>query len=219
MSTSLLSWCNDIPESELGGVLQAAMHGAARGLSGLAEYPIHVTTLRLETVPIAQMATHAGDPETEVVGIYLLMEGDCSGQAILMLSLASALNLADVLLNVPPGTSTHLGEMERSALAEAGNLVVSYFLNAVATFLKKPRLLQPSPPTVMVDMLGAVLDVVMTPVAVVSDDLMIVEAAFTQGTSTNGGSDRAIRVHFWVLPDAAQIRQASSKLARSEHTP
>jgi len=129
------------------------------------------------------------------------------------------LNLADVLLAVPPGTSTHLGEMERSALAEAGNLVVSYFLNAVATFLKKPRLLQPSPPTVMVDMLGAILDVVMTPVAVVSDDLMIVEAAFTPGTSTNGGSDRAIQVHFWVLPDAAQIRQVSSKLARSEHTP
>ncbi len=146
MSKSLSSWCNDIPESALGEVLQAAMHGAARGLSGLAGHPIHVTTLCLETVPVAQVATHAGDPETEVVGIYLMMEGDCSGQAILMLSLTSALNLADVLLNVPPGTSTHLGEMERSALAEVGNLMVSYFLNAVATFLKKPRQLQPSPP-------------------------------------------------------------------------
>jgi chemotaxis protein CheC len=217
VSASLLSWCDDIPESELGEVLQAAMHGAARGLSGLARHPIHVTTLRLETVPIAQVATHAGDPETEVVGIYLVMEGDCSGQAILMLSLASALNLADALLNVTPGTSTHLGEMERSALAEAGNLMVSYFLNAVATFLKRPRLLQPSPPAVMVDMLGAVLDEVMTPVAVVSDDLTIAEAAFAQGASTDGGSDRTIQVHFWVLPDAAQIRQASGRSAKSEH--
>jgi hypothetical protein len=71
----------------------------------------------------------------------------------------------------------------------------------------------------MVDMLGAVLDVVMTPVAAVSDDLMIVEAVFTRGTSTNGGSDRAIQVHFWVLPDAAQIRQVSRKSAKSGHTP
>ncbi len=217
MSKSLLSWCNDIPESELGQVLQAAMRGAARGISGLAEHPIDITTLRLETVPIAQVATHAGDPETEVVGIYLLMEGDCSGQAILMLSLDSALSLADVLLKAPPGACTHLGEMERSALAEAGNLMVSYFLNAVATFFKKPGLLQPSPPTVMVDMLGAVLDVVTTPVAAVTDDLMIVEAAFTQATGANGGSGRTIRVHFWVLPDAAQVRQASSKLTGSEH--
>jgi chemotaxis protein CheC len=131
-----------------------------------------------------------------MIGVYLLIGGGLRGQAILILPLPSALNLVDLLMGEPPGTATELGEMERSALGEVGNLIVSYFLSAVADLVGMPQLLRPSPPAVMVDMLGAILDVIITPVAAVRDDLLIVETAFegVQGT---------VQARFWVLPDPA----------------
>jgi chemotaxis protein CheY-P-specific phosphatase CheC len=73
-------------------------------------------------------------------------------------------------------------------------MAVSYFLNAVSGISKTPELLRPSPPAVMVDMLGAILDVIVTPVAAVRDDLLIIETAFKDGAG-------AIQGRFWVLPD------------------
>ena len=72
--------------------------------------------------------------------------------------------------------------------------LASYFLNGVASLEEVPDLLRPSPPAVMVDMLGAILDVIVTPVAAVRDDLLIIETVFRD-------SRRAIEGRFWVLPD------------------
>jgi chemotaxis protein CheC len=130
----------------------------------------------------------------ERVGIYLVLGSGLRGQAILILPLDSALNLADLLMGEQPGTATYLGIVERSALAEVGNMAVSYFLNAVSTISETPELLRPSPPAVMVDMLGAILDVIVTPVAAVRDDLLIIETAFRDSAG-------AIQGRFWVLPD------------------
>jgi chemotaxis protein CheC len=129
-----------------------------------------------------------------MVGIYLLMQGDLNGQAIMIFPLDSALNLADLLLDAPPGTATSLGELERSALAEVGNLTVSYFLNAMSALTGKP--LRPSPPAVMVDMLGAILDVVAVSAAATSDELLIVETMLQE-------PDGDVQGRFWVMPDPA----------------
>jgi chemotaxis protein CheC len=79
-------------------------------------------------------------------------------------------------------------------LAEIGNMTLSYFLNATATLADAPELLQPSPPGVMVDMLGAILDVVVTSVGAVRDDMLIVDTGF-------GDAAGNVQGHFWVLPD------------------
>lgn len=126
--TTLASWLHETSGPEFSRAWQTAMRGAGRGLSAMLGHPICITPLWLGTVPLAQIAAHTGDPETEMVGIYMLIEGDLSGQAILTLSLTSALNLVGMLLDTPPGTAARLGQLERSALAEVGNLMVSYFL-------------------------------------------------------------------------------------------
>ena len=130
-----------------------------------------------------------------MVGVYLVMSGGLHGQALLILSITSALHLADLLLGKPPGTATELGAVERSALAEIGNLAVSAFLNTMAAQNpQSPRLLRPSPQAVMVDMLGAILNVIVTPVAAVRDDLLIIETDFKDARET-------IQGRFWVMPD------------------
>lgn len=182
------------PDSE--HTLGQVMWQVVSGLSEMTGQSINNDAPQVEKVPIAQVPTRVGDPETEMVGVYLVIGGGLSGQAILILPLNSALNLVDLLMGDPPGTSTELGDMERSALAEIGNMTLSYFLNATATLADAAEMLQPSPPAVMVDMLGAILDVIVTPVGAVRDDMLIVDTGF---------EDSAGNVHgyFWVMPDPA----------------
>jgi chemotaxis protein CheC len=185
------SWAKFMAHLETDSLLPGAMHHAASGLSEMIGRPITIDVPRVERLPISQVSTYIGGPETEMVGIYLLIEGDMPGQAILMLPLEDALHMVDLLMDVPPGTTDTLGELERSALAEAGNLTASFFLNEVALFTGVSS--RPSPPAVMVDMLGAILSVVAAPVAVDSNELLIVETVFKEPT-------RIVQAHFWILP-------------------
>jgi chemotaxis protein CheC len=136
------------------------------------------------------------DPEAETVGIYLLIGEDLPGEAILILPLDDAMYLADWLLEARPGTTTKLGSLECSALAEFGNLTLSSFLNAVAEFIGTP--LRLSPPAVMVDMVATVFEAVAMSAAAVTDELLIIEADFV-----NVESDLSIQ--FWVLPNTAEL--------------
>ncbi|NJN93723.1 MAG: hypothetical protein HC875_06340 [Anaerolineales bacterium] len=172
-------------------ILQLAMQHAARGLSDMVERPITIDVLKVETLSLSQIIGHAGSPETEIVGVYLLIEGDFTGQVILMLPLHEAFYLVDLLLCLTPGTTTSLGDLERSALAEVGNLTVSYFLNEIANRTTVSS--RPSPPAVMVDMLGAIMNVIAAPMATVSDATLVVETIFQE-------SGRTVLGYFWVLP-------------------
>jgi chemotaxis protein CheC len=97
------------------------------------------------------------------------------------------------MLGEPQGTITSLGDMERSALAEVGNLLVSSFLSAVVTLISGNTLLRPSPPGIQVDMLGAILPSVVVPLAAQCDDLQIVETVFRDSTNT-------VEIRLWLLP-------------------
>jgi chemotaxis protein CheC len=172
------------------------MWRVACGLSNAIGRTISNGDSTIEAVPLAQVSAYAGGLEKEMVGVYLVMQSGLRGQAILILPMSSALNLADSMMGEPPGTATYLGTMERSALAEVGNLALSYFLNAATTYTEQEHLLRPSPPAVMVDMLGAIINVVVTPAAVMRDDLLIIDTPFSDAQST-------VQARFWVLPDPA----------------
>ncbi len=173
-------------------LVDAALQNAARGLSEFMGCSIAIGTTQARVVRFGEISTGIGNLESEMVGVYLRMKGDLSGQVILILPLDSALNMANLLMELPPGTSAELGDMERSALGEAGHIMVSYFLNAMYALTGKP--LRPSTPAVMVDMLGAIVNVLATPVGEVGDELMIIEMNLQD-------TEGFVEARFWVLPD------------------
>ena len=192
MSERVTSWRNVGSVARLELLVSAAVQNAARGLSGMVGRTITTGTTQARVVGFNEVSDAVGDPESEMVGVYLVMEGSLNGQSIIILPLESALNLADVLCYEPPGTSTALEELQRSALAEVGNMVVSYFLNGIASLTGET--LRPSPPAVMVDMLSAILNVVITPIAYTTDDVLIIDTAFNDPSAQ-------VQARFWVLPD------------------
>ena len=81
--------------------------------------------------------------------------------------------------------------MEMPALREVGNAMASFFLNAVAD--NAGGTLQPSPPAVMMDMAGAVLDIALAQIMEHSDGTFIVRSSFR-------ANDQEVDGDFLVLP-------------------
>jgi len=110
---------------------------------------------RLTHVPVAQLALVGGDPEQQIVGVYLGVEGDNTSHVLLGLSEATAFRLADLLLG-GAGARNELDAMAVSALAEIGNVVGTCFLNVLADGARLT--LAPTLPVVLREMRGAILD-------------------------------------------------------------
>ncbi len=156
---------------------------------------VHKTSVRL--IPLLEIAGEFESPEQEAVGIYLRAEGDISGQIMLIIPYTKSLELVDLLMGDPIGTADSLGKLERSALGELGNQTGTFFLNAVADMAGMS--LRPTPPAVMVDMVGAIVDIIIATTGGVSDHVLLIEANFADGS-------RIVETNFWVLPDAQSIQ-------------
>jgi chemotaxis protein CheC len=133
-----------------------------------------------------------GGLEQEAVGIYLMAQGDFRGQIMLIFPLDKGYELADMVLQQPIGMTTSLGSLERSALAEIGNLTGSFFLSTIERITG--LITRPSPPAVVVDMVGAILNIVVAGSAMVTDYAIIFETALEIGSHTT-------EAKFWVIPD------------------
>jgi chemotaxis protein CheC len=81
--------------------------------------------------------------------------------------------------------------MEESALGEMGNIVGSFFLNCLSDCTGMS--FHPTPPAVMMDMAGAVLEVALAAVMMETDQACIVEATF-------GTQDKQVSGTFLVIP-------------------
>lgn len=153
--------------------------GITNSLSGLSQMvgqEISVTALDIKQVPAKIAADLLGGPEELVVGIYLTVHGDATGHLMLVHNPKIAFDLIDIQLGLAPGSTQNLGEMELSILGEMGNITGSFFLNALADATNLT--LTPSPPSVMVDMAGAVLDIALTKIMQKQDDVLAAKTVF-----------------------------------------
>jgi chemotaxis protein CheC len=176
---------------------------AAKGISTMVGQPLSVNQPKVKTINIKDIPTILGGPEIEAVGIYLKAEGDLPGHFMLIISIEKAFELADMLLELPTGTTTALGSLERSALAEVGNLSAAFFLNAVEDITSLSS--RPTPPAVMVDMVGAILDIIVATTGGVSEHVLTFQATFTCG-------DRNVITDFWVIPDPATLKNLTDRM-------
>ena len=92
---------------------------------------------------------------------------------MLVIPIQRALELVDLLMGQTIGTSKTFGSLERSALAEVGNLTATFFMNSVAKISGIG--LRPTPPAVMVDMVGAILDIIIATTGGISESCHDVE--------------------------------------------
>ncbi|MHB0870613.1 MAG: chemotaxis protein CheC [Chloroflexota bacterium] len=164
---------------------------ASRGLSEMTGIPLEAKAAQVRRLAIASVPDLVGGPEAIAAAIYLRISGEIQGHMLLMLPLEDARSLASMLLDEPVPPGPELPEMALSALGEAGNITGSFFLAAMADAANME--LSPSPPAVVVDMGGAILDVVLADLAKESEEVFVIDTVFAQ-------SEQAVNAVFLVLP-------------------
>jgi len=192
----------DLKESQLDAMREVANIGAghaATALSQMTNRTIMITVPRVNMRPLEEACDTIGTPDEVMAAILMHMMGDLTGRALLLFPQRSAQTLCDFLLRREIGTTQEFGEMEQSALKEAGNILASAYLNALSDFMG--MMLVPSVPSLVIDLSGAVLTSAHLNFGHDRDYAFCVETSFRLE-----GASEPLGGHFLLLPDMASLR-------------
>lgn len=171
---------------------------AATALSQMIGETIMISVPRINIQRLEEVAPLVAGPDEPVAAVLLHILGDLSGRTMLVFPKGAAIELAGLMLHGPGGTATELGELEQSAIKEAGNILSSAYMNALSEFMG--MLLLPSPPALAIDMSAAVLTTAYLQFGSSRDYVFCVESDFMLK-----GEAQRLRGFFLLLPDPASL--------------
>ena len=172
---------------------------AATALSQMIGGTIMISVPTINISRLEEIPPQVAEPDEPVAAVLMHMLGDLTGRTMLVFPRPAALRLAELMLHREPGASQELGEMEQSALKEAGNILSSAYMNALSEFMH--LMLLPSPPSLAVDMSTAVLTTAYLQFSNQKDYVFCVESEFMMVQM-----GERLRGFFLLLPDPASLQ-------------
>lgn len=149
----------ELDRIQLDGLREVANIGgghAATALSQLTRRRIMVEVPRTRIVRLEEVGELTGEPDEVIAAVAMHVLGDATGRTVQVFHGSTAERIAELLLKrddvpFPDG----FGEVARSAMKEAGNILVGAYLSALSDFLG--IMLLPSVPDLALDYAGAAL--------------------------------------------------------------
>jgi len=194
-------------QSVVTGTFGRAMKRAGEALGAMSGQIIDVQTPQVRRCSAADVLALAGGADSVVLAVYVRIFGSIEGHSLLLFAPPDAHRFAQILLaglfgpgEAPAQTAGNVlayDDLELSALQEAGNVTISAFLNELGMHLHEP--VQPTPPQVVIEMAGAVLDAVLLDLVSDTDQILAARTTFSEG-------GRAIDGTLLVLPRADSLR-------------
>ncbi len=169
---------------------------ATASLSALAGKPLVNSYAKVKILPLEEVPALFGDPEEMIAGIILEVSGDVRGQYIATFLIQDALTLIATLTGTECSLDEEFGEMETSALAEAGNILASSYLGAIEA--TTGLALAPSPPGVAVDMAAGILTTAVLPMHEAGSEILLIEVQF-------GGPEMDLTGRMILLPTVESL--------------
>jgi chemotaxis protein CheC len=118
-----------------------------------------------------------GGAETVVSAVITHFTGDVSGMILFVLELEESKNLAGSMLNKKYDEGfTSFDHMDKSALKEVGNILMSSYLASISTLTNLE--VHTEPPAICVDMAGSVLDLPLIELGQVADNALVIDSKF-----------------------------------------
>lgn len=154
-------------------------YNASRALSKWLRRGVRLTSEGFQSIPIAQAYTMIGEPDDVIAAIHLPLKGDLTGHLLLTFPEKVAMILADVIMQVPEGTTQELGEIEQSCLQETANIVGSAYANSLAKWLNLH--IEPGVPIFVRDMASAIIDPFIMEFAAYHDEILMANTDFLMG--------------------------------------
>ena len=196
----------------LSTAVEAAMSRSAETLSEMSGVPIAISAAVIDMVPLAEVSTAVGSPEEPAIGVYVGIAGDGAGYLLVLLDEQVAGDLAARMLGEEPGSVAGEEELAASALAEAGNVSCSAFMNALgeATGLT----LMARPPVVIGDMRGAIMDVAIADIARHGDEALLIKTQLAPMQAAEPGA-RVVNARLLAIPTPETLQAVLDRLERS----
>jgi chemotaxis protein CheC len=136
---------------ELGNI--GAAH-AATTLSQMLGSTIEMSVPAIRVVDLSQLGQYMGEESAAMVAFELQGDIPHGGYILFYITRESAVRMTNTILGLTE-INRPLSEMDKSALLEVGNIMVSAFLDATAELLGFVML--PSPPSLTIDMAHAAM--------------------------------------------------------------
>jgi chemotaxis protein CheC len=191
-----------LKEPQLDALRETANIGAGHAATALSQMTGGTIMISVPTITIAALEdvpTQIDDGEEPIAAVLMHMLGDLTGRTLLVFPRPTAIRLAQLMLRRPHDPSADFGELEQSAIKEAGTILTGAYMNALSEFMG--LMLLPSPPSLAVDMSAAVLTTAYLQFGGDKDMVFAVETQFFfQGT------DERLRGFFLLLPDVASLQ-------------
>lgn len=190
-------------------ILSKGAEDASRSLSKWLRSGIRLTVDEVLQVPATEAIHCIGPADSQVTACVMTLGGRWTGKLIIAFEEESGLALVDMLLSRPLGTSKNWGELEESAALETGNILACAYLNSLTAHLpvrssEHPELL-PSPPILLTDFAGSLLEAALMEQAMVSDRLLLVRTQFSR-------DETQLRWHLFLIPDPEALTEIKASL-------
>lgn len=180
---------------------KAGVRQAAEALAVMSSSDVEIDIISAGFSPTVRLAEFAGKPEDLVVGVYIRVAGEVPGHALCVMPYEEALNLVDILQGQPNHTTQCLDDMATSVIQEAGNIVTGAYLKALSDFFGWTLL--PSPPSLAVDMAGAIVDSVLMNTGHFDDETISIVTRLT-------GRKQSLKGFFLYIPEAEMTAEKAA---------
>lgn len=180
----------------LSPIIARALEHSASALSEMAGVDIRAESTSLSIASITDLPGIAGGADTVALGIYFAFLGEGRGHLLLLMDDDGARRVAGLLLGEDPSTIDVCDELPASALAESGNVGCSAFLNALGDTIGLR--LDITPPAVVQDMRGAILETLAADIASVAEEALVINARYMMWDADV--MSRPLDTRFLVVP-------------------
>jgi chemotaxis protein CheC len=170
---------------------------ASTALSMMLGRSVDISVPNAFVVPMAEAVDAIGNPEAEVTGVVLGVTGDMQATVLLLFTPNDAKLMCGLL-----GVAVN-SEIGTSALMEIGNIVGTSYINALASMTGMT--LEPTPPAIATDMLGAIVQTVLAEKAGASEVALLLDSELVVENSD-------ISVSFLLVPDGDGVDRLLARL-------
>jgi chemotaxis protein CheC len=187
---------------------------ASASLSKLIDQEVEMKALAVRALSLEKIPEILGSPEDVATTVIMEVRGEVNGNMMLVYPRQSAINVADLLAKRQSGSTSHISELDKSALKESGNIISGAFLSALSNYLTINMV--ESIPDIATDMLKATVDFVLTRFANNETSKAVAfEIDFEMGTAAVAPAQR-IKAYFVLLLDvesAAKVLESLKKIS------
>jgi chemotaxis protein CheC len=159
---------SDLQLDALRELANIASGTAASALSRMLDREIELSVPRALVLGLADAVDACGDPEREVATVMIGVHGDLDGVVLLLIGAPDSRRLCGLL-----GVAADSEEGD-SALREIGNILGTSYLNGLAAVTGLA--LNPMPPELRLDMLGAIVSSLLAHTAGTADHAFLLES-------------------------------------------